>query len=90
MSLTRIRWRLADRLRPHEWPSTAAQHGVLLDELRYAVERQLDEATIIERDDETGLVVATKDGRVYGLAFNCESGRDVLGVTELEPGGMET
>lgn len=32
--LARIRWWLADRLRPNTWPSTAAQHGVLLNEVR--------------------------------------------------------
>jgi hypothetical protein len=30
----RLRWWLADRLRPNEWPSTAAQHGVLLDQIK--------------------------------------------------------
>lgn len=30
----RLRWWLADRLRPNVWPSTAAQHGVLLEEIR--------------------------------------------------------
>lgn len=35
--MNRLRWWLADRLRPGVWPSTAAQHGVLLDEIRDAL-----------------------------------------------------
>lgn len=31
---TRLRWWLADRLRPGVWPSTAAQHDVLLEQIR--------------------------------------------------------
>jgi hypothetical protein len=30
----RLRWWLADRLRPNVWPSTAAQHGVLLGQIK--------------------------------------------------------
>lgn len=30
----RLRWRLADWLRPNVWPSTAAQHGVLLEQIK--------------------------------------------------------
>lgn len=34
MIAARIRWWLADRLRPNVWPSTASQHAVLLEEIR--------------------------------------------------------
>lgn len=34
--IARLRWWLADRLRPNVWPSTAAQHGVLLEQLKEA------------------------------------------------------
>lgn len=36
--IARLRWWLADRLRPNVWPSTAAQHGVLLGEIRELTE----------------------------------------------------
>lgn len=52
--------------------------------VRNRVERELDEATITAHD-ESGLVVVTRSGRAYGLAFNRKGGRDVLGVTELDP-----
>lgn len=32
--IARLRWWLADRLRPNVWPSTAAQHGVLLEQIK--------------------------------------------------------
>lgn len=31
--MRRLRWWLADRLRPNVWPSTAAQHAGLLDQV---------------------------------------------------------
>lgn len=47
------------------------------------VERALHGATIIDRDEETGLVVRTHDGRIYGLSFDRRGGTDILGVIAL-------
>lgn len=56
--MRRLRWWLADRLRPNVWPSTAAQHEVLLRQIRELniENRRLQEAV----DEAHGVMCASE------------------------------
>lgn len=57
--VARLRWWLADRLRPRVWPSTHTQHGMLLDEIKEHYQGRLAAVEVLHD--------LAMEGRIDGL-----------------------
>lgn len=88
MRLARLRWRLADWLRPDVWPSTHVQHGGLLADIRdLESQRQIARAGLTE--------IATRpkvernpdgvDQAAWSMALIAQSTLDLMTAVSTEP-----